>query len=125
MAQLPIDLKEFVHQTILDVLKGIAEAQRDAEVGARVAPALADKAVVDPSFGVGWHDDAMWSVMKFDVAITVQKSTETGGGAKGSVKIAVVEASLGADGKNSRKNETISRIQFAVPYVVSKPRQSP
>jgi len=54
----------------LDVLKGVTEAQNDPEIGKPVVPINPEHAKIDPSFGLATHDKAMWSVMKFDVAIT-------------------------------------------------------
>ncbi len=67
-----VDLQDFVQQTILDILKGVAAARKDPEVGGLVAPAVTEHAKIDPGFGVAWHDKAMWSVMRFDIAITAQ-----------------------------------------------------
>jgi hypothetical protein len=115
-----VDLREFVRQTILDVLNGIADAQKDPEVGNRVAPKIVGNTKVDPSFGVASHDRSMWSVMKFDVAITAQTAKEGGGGAKASAKanihVVAFEGSLGGDAKLTNKNETVSRIQFPIHF---------
>ena len=115
-----VDLRDFVRQTILDVLKGIADAQSDPEVGSRVAPKVTEQAKIDPGFGVAYHDKAMWSVMKFDVAITAQTAKDGGGSAKAGAKanfhVVAFEGSLGGDGKLSSKNETVSRIEFPIHF---------
>lgn len=109
-----VDLKDFVRESILDVMKGIAEARADSTVGGQVAPVIRDHANIDPSFGVAWHAGAMWSVMKFDIAITASTTTEAGAGAKAKFNVAVFQGSLGGDGKIGGHDETVSRVQFQV-----------
>jgi hypothetical protein len=111
-----VDLREFVRQTILDVLNGVADAQSDPDVGSRVAPRVTEHAKIDPNFGVAYHDKAMYSVMKFDIAITAQTAKERDGTAEAKIKVVGFEGSLGGDGKLSSKNETVSRIQFPMHF---------
>jgi hypothetical protein len=54
--------------------------------------------------------------VKFDVAVTAETTRGGGGGAK--VRIAVVEADIGA--KVDAKNTQVSRIQFSVPVLMPK-----
>jgi hypothetical protein len=48
-----VTLQDFVRQTILDVLKGVEEAQSDPDVGKRVAPIIPEHAKIDPSLRGG------------------------------------------------------------------------
>lgn len=111
-----VDLRDFVRQTIVDVLRGISDAQDDFTVGKRVAPPVSNHAKISPEFGVAWHDGAMWSIMKFDIAITAETSKEGAGGAKAGIKVVAIEASLGGEKKSAARDETVSRIQFPVHF---------
>jgi hypothetical protein len=95
-----VELKDFVTQTLLDILKGVSDAGLDQTVGRRIAPT---EAIVR---------------VKFDVAVTAE-STDTakaGGGFK--VAVLGIGASAGADLGTASKNVAVTRIQFEVPVLL-------
>ena len=99
-----VELRDFVSRTILDVLGGVADAQEDEavdETGAGVAvatPGSAGRRLLD-------------RVVEFDVAVTAQAGTETGGG----IGIWVGPVVLGSDGRSTQRNDVVSRVRFSVP----------
>jgi hypothetical protein len=95
-----MDLREFVHGALKDVVLGIQDAQREQ--------------------GVTFRAKIISTVMKFDVAVTAERGKKGGGSA--GVRIAVVEAKLG--GEAQFKDTTVSRIQFAVPVLMPPNPQS-
>jgi hypothetical protein len=109
-----MDLREFVHGALRDVVLGIQDAQREQDIGGHIAP----KSIGGHSFpedsGVSFSGRIVSTVMRFDVAVTAEQG-KTGGGAAG-LRITVVEAKLG--GEVQVKDTTVSRIQFAVPILM-------
>jgi hypothetical protein len=110
-----MDLREFVHGALKDVVLGIQDAQREHGIGGYIAPT---KGLGGHEFpkdsGVSSHARIVSTVMKFDVAVTAERGKK-GGGTVG-VRIAVVEAKLGGEGQST--NTTVSRVQFAVPILM-------
>jgi hypothetical protein len=109
-----MDLREFVHGALKDVVLGIQDAQREQGIGAYIAPKGIGGHEFPKDSGVTFGARIVSTVMKFDVAVTAERSKK-GGGTAG-VRIAVVEAKLGGEGQS--KDTTISRVQFAVPLLM-------
>jgi hypothetical protein len=110
------EVQEFVRDVLLDVIKGIKEAQKEAGVGGYIAPDGIGQHPFPKDSGVSNEQRIISTVVKFDIAVTAETSKQGGGGAK--VRIAVVDADLG--GKLEAKNTQVSRIQFSVPILMPK-----
>jgi hypothetical protein len=111
-----MEVREFVRDVLVDVIKGIKEAQREAGVGGYVAPADVGDHRFPQDAGVYNEARIVSTVVKFDMAVTAETSKQGGGGAK--VRITVVGAEIG--GKLAAKDTQVSRIQFSVPILMPK-----
>lgn len=106
-----MDLKDFVSQTLVQIVEGVVEAStRVAELGGAVSPSYN----AHPTDAIGRSRDGQSlpvHAVEFDVAIVAgsESSMEAGGG----VKISVFSAS--AKGSEKDREQTTSRIQFVVP----------
>jgi hypothetical protein len=109
-----MDLREFVHGALKDVVLGIRDAQREQGIGGYIAPKGIGGHDFPKDSGVTFRAKIVSTVMKFDVAVTAERGKK-GGGTAG-VRIAVVEAKLGGEGQS--KDTTVSRVQFAVPILM-------
>src|SRR5215813_11880320 len=105
-----MDLREFVHGALKDVVLGIQDAQRERGVGGHIAPKPGARQYPQDT-GVSLHGRS--TVMKFDIAVTAERGKK-GGGTAG-VRIAVVEAKLAGEGQS--KDTTVSRVQLSVPVL--------
>ena len=111
-----MQLKDFVRESLVQVVDGIVEAQkRTEESNAIVSPYL------PPSRSQGTRPDVFSSpnlgivqMFEFDVAVTVSKDDAKEGG------VAVVAAVLGAGGKvrSEKQFANVSRLKFSVPVVL-------
>lgn len=100
-----MDLKEFVAETLKQVIDGVKEAQSHAsQNGAMVAPGLFYSNVNEPMEKSKLQDVA------FDVAVTAQKSNEE----EGKVGLKIPYFNIGGRVSEGQENATVSRIQFNV-----------
>ena len=114
-----MDLKEFVRESLVQISNAIIEANVELE---------GTSAVVNPynvvTFGGDQkaygrlndaykEKDAIVEVVEFDVAVTTESGTQTGGG----IKISVASIGIGAEGKSTGAQSHESRIKFKVPMV--------
>ena len=113
-----IEMKDFVAQSINQILTGINNARNDSQYGGDVAPVLENGARIDPSYQVAWHDGHFWTAVHFDLAITARTVTE--GGGKVGFKIPIVEFHMKAGGDREKTSEGVSRVQFSVPLRIPK-----
>jgi len=113
-----MDLREFVHGALKDVVQGIQDAQKEEGIGNYIAPEMIGSHQFPADSGVSHSSRFISTVMQFDVAVTAERG-KTGGGSAG-IRIAVVEAKLG--GEAETKDTTVSRIRFSVPVLM--PRRS-
>lgn len=118
MGETVLDLQTFVTSTLVQIAKGISNAQEELKgTGALVNPGLrgmfASAKISDPVVYISGVQVHIKDV-SFDVAITAsdEQSAEAGAGIK------VWGTRLGADGKISSENSTVSRVQFSVPIVL-------
>jgi hypothetical protein len=118
-----MELKDFVKESIVQVSKGIDEANKDLdELDAMVNPMYvtmnSDSA---QSYGrtstrdSGYSDADSRVIQKvdFDIAVTIEKGEEASAGAK----ISIASFALGADAKTDSNNKSQSRIKFSLPVV--------
>jgi hypothetical protein len=106
-----VDLKDFVSQTLTQIIEGVKAAQEAAkEHGAEVNP--------DTAGGVGSHMTSMSGKnlrnVEFDVALTVAEGT----GTKGGIGIVAGAFALGSSGQSTSQNSSVSRVQFSVPLAL-------
>ena len=114
-----MDLKEFISLTLVQIMEGVAEAQEKtrATVGYtdqrdRVNPKLMDRADNAPK-GKYYTTQTgeLVQMVKFDVAVTVESSTDS----KASAGIRVAGIGVGGDVAAADKSTNLSRVSFEVP----------
>jgi hypothetical protein len=93
----PLQLRDFVAETIKQVIDGVAAAQQYA---------TNKRAVVNPRLQ-GAHRT---QPISFDVAFTAAKGAKTQGG----VAVFAGAFGLGSKGQSEKSNEMVNRIQFSV-----------
>lgn len=93
-----MDLKEFVRDVVLEVIRGVNEA---ADIVREAHSAEALRGAVNPQSKAATRD------IEFDVAITVSRKT----GAELGVRVPVLSAGGGID----RGEQRTSRVKFSVP----------
>jgi hypothetical protein len=101
-----MDLKEFVSQTLGQIIEGVKAAQETAKAaGAEVNPHMT-RAVVQATTMSGLPSRDV----DFDVALTVTEGT----GTKGGIGIVAGPFALGSTGQSTAQNSSVSRIRFSV-----------
>jgi hypothetical protein len=115
-----MELKEFITQTLRDIVTGIKEAQESKDIGESVAPNSIGKIPFSPESGVFMtkNSSSVATVVRFDVAVTAE-SEKSG---KGEGKVRVFGFGGGVEGQLRSKDTTLSRIQFSVPVVLGRLR---
>lgn len=119
-----MDLKEFVRESILQVVSAISEAQPKArELGADICPSYANVGaqLVTQSMYVGTE---LASFFDFDVALTASDAQTGGAGLK--VVAGLIGGGFGGELKT--ENATVSRLRFRIPVMLPSPgslRQQP
>lgn len=98
-----MELKEFVSQTLLQIVEGVKIAQ-----------------ATDTGTNVEIAQRGDFGSIEFDVAITTTDSVEGKGGAG----IFVAGISLGAQAKGEVTNQTYSHIKFNIPLVLPYDEES-
>lgn len=114
-------LQEFISQTLLQIVEGVADAQKTIQGGGEINPHywqaqrgdIAKLKILESNNGKWIH------LVDFDVAVTVVESTET----KGGVGMVVGPIALGSRGQSNAENSTVSRIKFQIP--VTLPQKPP
>ena len=105
--------QEFLKETIVQISKGIEEAQAElSESGGRVNPALAtSQGAIQSKGGLVTQQGKLVYDINFDVAISVTDESDTKAGAG----IFVVAIGAGAQTVDSYTASKVSRIQFKIP----------
>lgn len=118
-----MDLKDFVKESIVQISKGIEEANTElADSEAMVNPVYVQMHSTDaqgygrtkerdPQFNNA--DSKLLQKVDFDVAVTVEAGQQGSAGAK----LSIASIGIGADGKTESSNRSESRIKFTIPVV--------
>lgn len=110
-----MDLKEFISETLVQIVSGVADAQeKAASVGGKVSPNLRGGQTALGSHGFLFAEGGAAQVVQFDVALTVKEGT----GTKGGIGIVAGVVSLGSTGQSNTENSSVSRVKFGVPIVL-------
>ncbi|MGM0782983.1 MAG: hypothetical protein ACQEUM_02600 [Pseudomonadota bacterium] len=109
-----MDLKDFVAQTLVQIVEGVTEAQQHIGEHALVSPVIQSGQEHASNQGFISTANGYAQTVKFDVAV---KASE-GKVGKASGGIEVLSVSIGASGSKTDTSSSISRVQFAVPVVL-------
>lgn len=103
-----LSLQNFVSEVLTEVANGVVDANKRFNCGQYEG----DKCFRIKGHG---HNSDYASTIDFNVDLTVASETNIQGSAKTTASlISVVKASIDADGKHSRVNESTHRISFSV-----------
>ena len=108
-----MDLKEFVSETLQQIVSGVEDAQNKLGNSGQVNPKIwmaqreqaAKHKILESSSGQWIH------LVNFDVAVTVTE----GKGTKGGIGLVIGPVTLGSAGESKVESASVSRIQFEVP----------
>ena len=109
-----MDLKEFVKQTLCQIVEGVKEAQSHlAAHGGEVSPNLSRMAgnVIDRIGLIHSANGSTVQMVTFDVALTATEGT----GTKGGIGVVTGMFNLGSSGESKAENSSLSRVKFGVP----------
>jgi hypothetical protein len=113
-----MDLKDFVEQTLTQIMEGIKAAQAKTDHGGLISPAVLHYGSV--SNGIQSDAGEYPEMVDFDVAVTAERGT----GSKGGIGLVVGPVTLGSTGQSNEQNSSVSRIKFRVPVVLPAARRS-
>ena len=112
-----MDLKEFVAQTLTQIVEGVKDSQtKTAEMGGEVNPHLNTTHAELGKQGFLWAGGRYAQVVQFDVALTVVEGT----GTKGGIGVFAGAVTLGSSGQSKSESSSVSRVKFSVPLVLPK-----
>jgi hypothetical protein len=118
-----MDLKDFVKETIVQISKGIEEANAELEeskamvnpvyvsLNSQGAQGYGRTKERDPDYGN--HDSKILQKVDFDVAVSIEAGQQGSAGAK----LSIASIGIGAEGKTESSNKSESRIKFSIPVV--------
>jgi len=110
-----MDLKDFVKNTLIQIVDGVAEAEKELEQkGASVNPigGYFDQKQLG---GRSWtFEDGVTEIVGFDVALT---NSEKEGSSAG-IGVLLGGINLGAKGKSEEAVTSVTRIKFSVPILL-------
>ena len=103
-----MELKDFIRETLLQIMAGVEEAKNGWKGGGVINPVL--------SLDVDFTKNQLQEVC-FDVAVTAQD--EKTGGAGGGIRVFSVD--LAGKAERTTTNSTVSRISFKIPIMPPLP----
>lgn len=116
-----MDLKDFVKESLVQISKGIVEANLELqEVGAIINPlhviVNSDNSQAYGRTGTSqsYHKNSrVVEKVEFDVAVVAEEGTQT----KAGIKLSVATLGLNAGGQSNASDRSESRIKFTIPVV--------
>lgn len=110
-----MELKEFVSNSIVQIIEGVKEAQDKAgQFGAIVNPTnLFLYSGQTGTAGQTLEDNNVSRLVEFDIAVTSVEGEKT----KGGLGVVVGVLSAGTMGQSEAQNSSVSRIKFSVPIL--------
>lgn len=116
-----MELKDFVRETLSEIASGVAEAQAEQQ-GALINPRIKSQessdskiALAEDGAGRGIQGGRILDYVEFDIAVTVDKNTET----KGKISVLFGALNLSSGGASENKDSSTSKVRFKVPISFS------
>ena len=108
-----MELKEFVAQTLTDLIQGILDAQTNlGQNGKFINPELStQQGELEERGSLVSIQGQLVQNVDFDVAVTAT----TGKGSKGGIGVVAGVFALGSQAQSSTENIAVSRLKFSVP----------
>ncbi|MGE0827662.1 MAG: hypothetical protein AB7G75_00060 [Candidatus Binatia bacterium] len=115
-----VDLDDFIAEALTSIVQGIKKGQ-ESVVGDHIAPLIQGKdRNTHGNFHLKGDDSNQATIVQFDVQVATEVSKAGEGGVKTKLRLLVVDADLGAEGKLSNKASNLHRLQFAIPVKIPK-----
>ena len=118
-----MDLKDFVKESIVQISKGIEEANSELEESEAMVNPINVQTHSTEAQGYGrtrkrkdnsqFADSKLLQNLEFDVAVTVEAGKQGSAGAK----LSIATINVGAAGKVESTDRSESRIRFTIPVV--------
>jgi hypothetical protein len=110
--EMKMDLKDFVSQTLIQIVEGVRTAQKELDGhGVKFSPDIYGNA---ESLAHGFlllRGGQVGQIVHFDVALTAMSGT----GTKGGIGVVAGIFNLGSAGESKAETTNVSRVKFAVP----------
>lgn len=108
-----MDLKDFVSETLLQIVEGVKAAQSEIEQhGASINPNLLGDYKEHAKHGLLLSGTGkVAQIVEFDVALSIKEGT----GTKGGIGVVAGMFALGSQGQSNAENVSLSRVKFRVP----------
>ena len=111
----PMELRDFVSNTLTQLIDGISSAQEYAKgKGAVVNPDEGFESDFNKLSRLLRNGHRLVHIIEFDIALTVIEDKQLQGG----IGIIVPELSIGYQGKIDNQKSAVSRVQFSIPVVL-------
>lgn len=105
-----MDIQTFITETLNQIIRGVEQAQQ-SNAESKVNP----KTLGEPTNITN---------IEFDIAVTVEKTSQSGDEAKGKISVRTgifdIGGGVGEDSQKSESNSTTSRIKFLIPIAFRK-----
>lgn len=112
-----MELKDFVSQSILQIVDGIKLAQEENKTDARINPSgLRLGSKVEQENLYDFEHNTLLTKVEFDILVSAEESK----GTKGGISILVGTVSLGTQGQSGKKDQSVNRLKFSVPVSLPK-----
>ena len=111
-----MNLKEFVAETLFQIIEGVKETQERVEkYGSKVNPRIATYPVnLDRQKLIVTENEEIIQTIDFDVALTAKEEA----GKKGGIGIFVGSVGVGGQKQSNTENSSVSRVKFRVPITL-------
>ncbi|HEV7608544.1 MAG TPA: hypothetical protein VGO61_14460 [Steroidobacteraceae bacterium] len=117
-----MDLKEFVKETLSQIVEGVKEAQAATAVhGGDVCPDMSRQSAASALGFVSGPDGTQVQFVAFDLALTATAGT----GTKGGIGVVTGMFNLGSAGESKSENTSQSRVKFSVPLSLPYSKRKP
>ncbi len=109
-----MELKEFISNTLIQIVDGVKEAKEKCEDGKNINPKISKIGLDLNKRSTKTDDFKIVQHVSFDVALTVE---ETEGNKEG-VGVFVAAVGLGKQNTETTQSSSVSRIKFEVPITL-------
>lgn len=119
-----MNIEEFVHATLIQVAAGVEAANRtfaEKSISAQANPAGAE---AQSQVGTSYEKITNTQNIAFDIAVTVDESSQSSSDKKAGLGLKVVSGGLSSSQALESSTSTVSRIQFTIPLKLPRPESN-
>ncbi len=117
-----MNVQEFIHDALTQIANAVQAANNTFSTQSSPAEANPAGAESESRGGLTYVSVSNTQMISFDIAVTVDETSQTSTEKKGGLSLKVVSGGIGGSKSTETSSSSVSRLQFKIPLKLPRPK---